>query len=337
MTSTTPTQTNPDSDLGFGRVVLQQSRGRFLTRDGRPTARKYGLGPQRTERLYLMALNESWTTFLLWLIGGVLLLNGIIALAYRALGPNAIVGTDALGLDDPFLRAFVFSVGVFTTTGTGSMHAVGSTAHVLVVAESLLGPVIGFVAAGLFIARLTRPRARLRFSESAVIAPYEGGRGLMFRVVNELPSELTDVRMSVSLSWYEDFGGTRERNVHQLALERSSVAFFPLHWTVVHPITDTSPLRGITPESLRASQAELLILVTAHEETFSTRVSARASYTFEEVTWDARFASIFTASPGDGLAIDVERLSRLERLDEGTTRVPSPLEGVTRPSAPVDG
>jgi len=94
-------------------------------------------------------------------------------------------------------------VGVFTTTGTGSMHAVGSTAHFLVVAESLLGPMIAFVAAGLFIARLTRPRARLRFSESMVVAPYEAGRGLMFRFVNELPSELTDVKVEVSLSWSE--------------------------------------------------------------------------------------------------------------------------------------
>lgn len=325
-TSATPPQA-PDTDLGFGRVVLQQSRGRFLTRDGRPTARKYGLGAQRTENLYLRALNESWTTFLAWLIGGVLLLNGIIALAYRALGPEAIAGTESLGLEDPFLRALVFSVGVFTTTGTGNMHAVSSTAHLLVVAESLLGPLIGFVAAGLFVARLTRPRARLRFSESAVIAPYEGGRGLMFRVVNELPSELTDVQMSVSLSWYEDVGGVRERNLHQLALERSSVAFFPLHWTVVHPITAESPLHGITPESLRASQAELMILATAHEETFSTRVSVRASYTFEEITWDAKFASIFTTAVGDGLAIDVERLSRLERLPEGATRAPAAIEG----------
>ncbi len=327
MTTTANPQQANDTDLGFGRVVLQQYRGRFLSRDGRPTARKYGLGAQRTEKLYLQALNESWVTFLAWLLGGVLLLNGGIALAYRALGPDAIAGTDALGLDDPFLRAFVFSVGIFTTTGTGSMHAVGSTAHVLVVAESLLGPLVGFVAAGLFIARLTRPRAKLRFSESAVIAPYEGGRALMFRVVNELPSELTDVQMSVNLSWYEEIDGSRQRDVHQLALERSIVAFFPLHWTVVHPITADSPLHGITPESLRASQAEFMILANAHEETFSTRVSVRSSYTFEEVTWDAKFASIFTTAVGDGLAIDVERLSRLERLPEGATRVPAALEG----------
>ena len=149
---------NPDADLGFGRVVLQQSRGRFLTRDGRMNARKFGLGAQRAEKLYVQALSESWLAFFAWLIGGVLLLNGVLAIAYRSLGPQAIVGTEALGLDDPFLRAFVFSVGVFTTSGTGSMHAVGSTAHLLVVFESLLGPMIALIAAGLIIARLTRPR-----------------------------------------------------------------------------------------------------------------------------------------------------------------------------------
>ena len=295
-------------------------------------ARKFGLGAQRAEKLYVQALSESWLTFFAWLIGGVLLLNGVLAIAYRSLGPQAIVGTDALGLDDPFLRAFVFSVGVFTTSGTGSMHAVGSTAHLLVVFESLLGPMIALIAAGLIIARLTRPRARLRFSESMVVAPYEGGRGLMFRVVNELPSELTDVHMTVNLSWYEDLDGSRERNIHTLALERNNVPFFPLHWTVVHPITADSPLRGITPDKLRESEAEILLLATAHEETFSTRVSVRASYTWSEITWDAKFASIFTAAGGDGLAIDVERLSRLDRLPEGATRTPAAIERAELPA-----
>ncbi|MEO7521893.1 MAG: hypothetical protein ABIW79_08765, partial [Gemmatimonas sp.] len=33
-------------DLGFGRVVVQRARGRFLSRDGVPTSHKYGLGAQ---------------------------------------------------------------------------------------------------------------------------------------------------------------------------------------------------------------------------------------------------------------------------------------------------
>jgi inward rectifier potassium channel len=323
-----PSSIDPQSDLGFGRVVAQQVRGRFLSHDGVPTSRKYGLGAQRAERFYLSALNARWPAFLGWLVGGLLLVNGFFALAYVALGEGALAGSERLGLDDPFLRALSFSVGVFTTTGTSVMHPVGPTANWLVVFESLVGPIILLGTGGLLMARLTRPRMRLRFSESAVVAPYEGGRGLMFRIVNVQPGELSDVQVRVNLALFEEVDGRRERNFHQLALERDSVEFFTLHWTVVHPITADSPLRGVTPERLRAAEAELLILVSAHEETFSTRVTTRGSYVWDEVRWDAKFASIFTSAPDDVLAIDVDRLDRMERLEEGATSIPAPLEAV---------
>jgi inward rectifier potassium channel len=167
---------------------------------------------------------------------------------------------------------------------------------------------------------------RLAFSDSAIIAPYEGGRGLMFRIVNLQPGELSDVQARVNLAWFEEINGVRERNFHELALERNSVEFFTLHWTIVHPITPASPLAGITPEALAASQAEFLIVVSALEETFSTRVSARSSYVWDEIRWDVKFASIFANGPEGVIAIDVERLSRTEPLDEGATRTPAELE-----------
>ena len=259
-------------------------------------------------------------------MGALLLTNGFFALAYLALGDNAIKGTDALGLDDPFFRAFTFSVGRFTTTGTGAMVAFGSTANWLANLESFVGPILFVIAFGLLIARLTRPRMRIAFSDSAIIAPYEGGRGLMFRIVNVQPGELSDVQARVNLAWFEEIDGKRERNFHELTLERSSVEFFTLHWTVVHPITADSPLAGITPEGLAASQAEFLIVVSGLEETFSTRVSTRSSYLWDEVRWDVKFASIFANGPEGVIAIDVERLSRTEPLDEGATRTPAALE-----------
>ena len=320
----------PADDLGFGRVVSQRSRGRLFNRDGTSTATKYGLRAQRTERWYLAALQAPWATFVLGMLGAVLLMNGIFALAYVALPAGSLVGADVMGIADPFLRAFVFSTGVFTTTGTGTIHAVGITANWLVVVESLAGPLTLVLAGGLLLARLIRPRAQLRFSESAVVAPYDGGRGLMFRFVNELPSELTDVRADVSLALYEMLDGKRERNFHQLDLERSQVSVFPLHWTIVHPIATGSPLLGFTPQQLRESEAELLILISAHEETFSTHVSVRASYYWDDITWDAKFADIFAQTTGESIAIDVERLDRLDRLPEGTTSVPSAQELTTK-------
>jgi inward rectifier potassium channel len=321
-----PAAPHEQSDLGFGRVVVQSVRGRFINRDGEPNSKRYGLGAQRTMRLYLAALAASWPAFFGWMFGTLLLINGCFALAYSALGSNALRGTELVGLDDPFMRAFTFSIGVFTTTGTGPMYAYGPTANWLVDLESFLGPIVLVVAFAIVITRLTRPRIRLGFSESAVVAPYEGGRGLMFRIVNLRPNELSDVRARVNLIWFEEIDGVRQRNFHELELERDSVELFTLHWTIVHPITATSPLAGITPEKLAASQAEFVIFISALEETFSTRVTTRTSYIWDEVRWDVKFASIFANGPDGVIAIDVERLSRTERLDEGATRNPAALE-----------
>ena len=69
----------------------------------------------------------------------------------------------------------------------------------------------------------------------------------MFRIANARPGELSDIQARVSLIWFEEIDGKRERDFLQLELERSSVEFFTLHWTVVHPITADSPLAPASP------------------------------------------------------------------------------------------
>ncbi len=319
------------NDLGFGQVAAQQVHGRFLSKDGTPNTRKYGLGSRRWARFYRRALDMPWPGFLLWLIGIELLANGVFALAYLALGPGAVAGSDLMGLNDPFLRAFGFSVGIFTTVGTGTMHAIGSTANWLVAVESVGGPFYMIAGGGLMIARLMRPRSRVRFSQSAVVAPYRGGRGLMFRLINAGLSDMSETRVEVNLAWFEGPEENRKRQFHKLTLERDVVEFFTLHWTIVHPIDGDSPLRGATPDRLRAADAEFLVVATGLDDTFAARVSARTSYTWEETRWDAAFASMFVASVDETLTIDVDRLDRFDRLPEGATSKPAPAESI--PSA----
>jgi inward rectifier potassium channel len=315
-------------DLGLGRVVANAVRGRFINRDGTPSSHKYGLGAQRAERAYLAALAATWPQFLGWSAGLLLLTNGVFAMAYRSLGAEALVGGRALHQADPFLRALAFSVGTFTTGNFTGIDAATPTAVWLALFQSLVGIVTLLVIGGLIIARLTRPRMQLLYSESAVVAPYEDGRGLMFRMVNARPGELSDVRVRVILIYFVTENGRRERAFRPLELERESVELFNLHWTVVHPITAKSPLAGFTPEQLREAEAEIIVSVNAHEDTFSTRVRQRMSYRWDEVRWDAKFASIFTSAPDGIIAIDVERLSRTEPLEDGATSKPAPREAL---------
>lgn len=322
-----------ENDLGFGRVLTERSRGRFLNKDGTPNSRRYGLGGRAWSRLYLRALDLSWPQFLICLFGLALLVAGVFALGYRNLGPTALSGTERFGLSDPFFIAFTYSVGILSGVGAGPVVAVGSTAHWLTVFESMAGLLGLVLAAGIILARLARPQARIRFSQRAVVAPYGDGRGLMFRFANVEPGEASDAEIRVSLAWYEQVGEQRKRRFHALALERQRVEFLSLYLTVVHPIDRTSPLAGITPEELREAKAELLVLVTAQEETFSTRITARTSYLWDEVAWDARFADIFVDSPDGIVTVDIGRLGRLDRLPEGSTSRPAPGELSPAPPA----
>ena len=308
----------PPDDLGFGSVVTERNRGRFLNKDGSPNSRKYGLGGQAWQRLYLAALAASWPAFLTWIVGLALLLAGIFAIGYRSLGPTALTGTDPLALADPFFAAFTFSVGVLTGVGTGPVIPVGSTANWLTILESITGLVALALGGGLTLARLARPRAHLRFSQRAVVAPYNGGTGLMFRVVNAELGELSGAQVRVNFVWYEDEAGKKVRGFHELPLARDRVEFFTLHWTVVHPIDANSPLYGVTREALHDGKGEFLVMITAHEETFSTRVTARTSYLYDEVVFDAKFADVFVDSPDGVITVDLDRLDRIERLSVPT-------------------
>ncbi len=87
---------------------------------------------------------------------------------------------------------------------------------------------------------------------------------------------------------------------------------------VVHPITDASPLRGFTEETFRASDPELVCLVSGHDETFAQTVHAKISYDSSEIVWGGRFRDIYFGDT-ERVSINLDRL-RPERRDETQTR-----------------
>ena len=116
------------------------------------------------------------------------------------------------------------------------------------------------------------------------------------------------------LTRFEDVDGVRTRRYYALTLERPRVSFFPLSWTIVHPIDGDSPLYGETEDSLRQAGAEFLILLTGIDETFSETVHARSSYVAEDVVWNAKFGNIFDPPENDRVTIDLRRLDSIERV-----------------------
>ena len=76
-------------------------------------------------------------------------------------------------------------------------------------------------------------------------------------------------------------------------------------------------MSGVTKDQFEASDAEILILLTAVDETFSQTVHARSSYKFHEVIWNAKFGDIYNRPTQTGsLTIDVRRLDLIEKVKE---------------------
>ncbi len=302
-----------EKDLGLGFVVAQRSRDRFLNKDGSFNVVRRGLPFLESLSPYHLLLTMSWTRFHAVLVGSYLFANAAFALAFLACGPGALQGSGDLGTG--FTRAFFFSVETFSTIGFGNIVPVGLRANVVMTAEALVGLLWVAMATGLLFARFSRPTARILFSRSAVVAPYRGITALMFRVANGRSNQLIDLQARVMLGHFVTENGLKVRKFENLTLERAEVMFFPLSWTVVHPIDETSPLWGLDADGVRATDAELLILLSGIDETFSQTVHTRTSYKPDELVWNARFVGIFDSpKEGEHLAIDLRRLSEIEPL-----------------------
>jgi inward rectifier potassium channel len=141
-------------------------------------------------------------------------------------------------------------------------------------------------------------------------------RSFQFRIVNTRNNQIIDLRARLLVSRFEDnASGVTVRRYYPLRLERESVVFFPLSWTIVHTIDQDSPLFGVTEDELCANGAEFLILLTGMDETFSQVVNARSSYRANEVIWDAKFTDIFVYDPEGRMAgIDMKRFHDTARI-----------------------
>src|SRR5215212_3933424 len=325
MTATVDTQPaavpdDPNADLGFGSVVARESRKRFLNRNGSFNVRREGLPFWQSLSAYHYFLTITWTRFLSYVVASYILLNAVFAAAYVACGSHALTGFESEAVPLRFVQAFFFSVHTLATIGYGSIAPHNLAANLLVTVESLVG-LLGFaVVAGIMFARFARPTAQILFSRCAIVAPYHGRAAFMFRIVNQRSNEMVEMEAKVILARRKKDGAVTDREFILLRLERERVAFFPLTWTIVHPIDADSPLHGAADADLRASDAEFLVLLNGFDETFSQTVHTRSSYKAEEVVWGGKFRSIFNPPEEDGtISIDVRKLDAIDRvaLDRG--------------------
>jgi inward rectifier potassium channel len=302
----------PTFDPGFTQQVGGVLR-RAINKDGSFNVRR-----RRTRwkdvHPYLYVVSIGWWQFFGLVFAAYLLVNTIFASIYYSIGPNALQGHGEEDTYGRFLSAFFFSAHTLTTVGYGNLAPNGTASNVVASLEAMVG-LMGFaVATGLLFGRISRPSAKIGFSTNLLVAPYQNGTSMQFRIVNLRPNMLMELEANVLLMTVDGPPGSLSRSYNRLTLERDRVYYLPLTWTIVHPIDANSPLHGKTPADLERLQAEFLILIKAYDDTFSQTVHARSSYRYDEMVWNARFTTAFHIDEGGDVVLDVDEVSTHTRL-----------------------
>jgi inward rectifier potassium channel len=299
----------PTFDPGFTTRYTGSLR-RAINKDGSFNVHRRGV-TWRDVNPYLHLINMSWPPFLTTVFFSYVAVNTLFAVAYFLIGTEQVQGTDAPTSFERFMNVFFFSAQTLSTVGYGTLSPRGLAASSLAAVEAMLG-LMGFaLATGLLFGRVSRPSARIGFSDNVVMAPYQDVTSLQFRIVNQRLNSLMELQVRVMLMLVESQDGELRRSYKILTLEREGIIFFPLTWTVVHPIDKESPLYGKTAADLERLKAELLILVKGFDDTFSQLVHARYSYRYDEFKWGARFAPAFEVDPEGDLILDVNKVGAL--------------------------
>jgi len=284
--------------VGLGEKYSGATK-RIVNKDGTFNVEKKGSSFSYRDA-YQYLINISWTKFFVFILLFYLCVNLIFAALYFFGGSEYLVEIRNGSNADNFFNAFFFSVQTLTTVGYGKIAPVGFYANIIASIEAMTGLLFFALITGLLYGRFSRPSTRILYSKNAIVAPYKNINALMFKIANQRRNNLMELEASMLLVLFNKTGNNYNRQYFNLKLERTGVYFFPLTWTIVHPIDDDSPFKDLKQEELKSLAGEILILIKGFDDTFSQTVHSRFSYTMDEIVWGAKFLpSFYTEDNGE--------------------------------------
>src|SRR6185437_6600836 len=282
-------------NTGFG-VNSSDYGGRFLHKNGKPNIQIKGIRSIERISWYHILLDMPRWKFLLTIVLFYLFVNLLFAAIYYLLGLQEFGGSQTSSHFRQFMEAFFFSSQSFTVGGYGRADAGHLLINSICAFEAFLGLLSLAVVTGLLYGRFSRPKAYLRFSKNALLAPFSGVKAIMLRMAPFKNTTLTDAEAKVTLGLVLEENGKLVNKFYQLPLEYSSVNSLTLSWTIVHPIDERSPLYNFTEEDFKNAKGEILVFVKAFDDMFSNTVVTRTSYTLNEIVLGAKFDPMFHRS-----------------------------------------
>ena len=283
-------------NTGFGSSASSYG-GRFINKDGSVNAVKKGVSFLDKISWYHTMLDMPSWKFITVILFFYIIINLAFALIYFTIGIENLKGIDASGSTwVQFGQAYFFSAQTFTTVGYGHISPSGFLTSAISAVEALTGLLSFAIATGLFFGRFSKPVAFLKFSHHAIIAPYNDSTALMIRITPYKNTNFTDAEVKITLGMNVPENGKMRNQFYTLDLEMDKINSLNLSWTLVHPITEESPLFGFDAANFADTTGEIMVFVKIFDDMYSTVVTTRTSYTFSEVVYGAKFKPMFSRS-----------------------------------------
>ncbi len=257
---------------------------------------------------YHWILSLSWPRFTALIAAAYIAINLFFALLYT-IGGQGISGMTP----GSFPQAFFFSVQTLATVGYGHMYPQTVYGHVVTTVEIISGMFWLAVMTGLIFVRFSRPTARILFSKTMVITPFNGQPTLMLRVANLRHHSMVEAQFRIVFSRDEPtLEGDTVRRFYPLKLDVDQAIIFPAALTLRHFIDEKSPLHGANLKTLEASDAFFLASVTCIETVIPAAVQSQQDYSWEELRYGERFVEVYEEMAGGRLMVDYGRLHDTE-------------------------
>ncbi|HTZ70465.1 MAG TPA: ion channel [Acetobacteraceae bacterium] len=257
---------------------------------------------------YHLAVALPWPAFVACGIAGMVLINLIFAGLY-CLQPGAIQNLPP----GDFYRAFFYSLETLSTVGYGEMSPLSRYGYAVAGIEMAVGMAFVALLTGILFVRFSRPQAGILFADKAVVTTYKGNPALMVRVANGRVNMLIGATAQLSVLLKEtDDQGRLYRRFQDLPLLSPHLPAFPMTWTLMHPIDETSPLHGCGPAELKAAWARLFLSVTATDVKLGRQVQDVGDYTDRQILFGAHYADAVTYDEDGTPTADLSQLSHVE-------------------------